>query len=391
MFWSWWLGGLVARWPIESHVVNRLLVIVFVVLISVPGLGLLVTRDVSTNSVSEMRALAPLPSLSPTWGSVTGFVPAFQQYFSDHFALRVPLIQARNAIVLHALRTAPSATVVRGVDGSVFYADDGALDDWIEEKPFTREELETWRQLLLARRAWLAARGIPYLFVIAPDRQMVYPELMPASLRRMRGDFQADQLIAYLRATSDFEVLDLRPVILAHKQDDEILYHRYDSHWTDRGGLLGYQEIVRRLQRWFPEMRPLARADFDAVPGVPSGDRVAILDLHDPVKDRTPGLVLRRGSAYRVVEPAEPDPFGEEGRLVTEHRDRTLPRAVIFRDSFAGRLIPYLSEHFSRATYLWQNNFDPDVILRERPDIVIQEMAGRHLCVWGAYIDAPVP
>ena len=68
--------------------------------------------------------------------------------------------------------------------------------------------------------------------------------------------------------------------------------------------------------------------------------------------------------------------------MVTEIAGSSLPRAVVFRDSFASRLVPFLSEHFSRAVYLWQNDFDPEIVLRERPDVVIQEIAGRHLYVY---------
>ena len=60
-------------------------------------------------------------------------------------------------------------------------------------------------------------------------------------------------------------------------------------------------------------------------------------------------------------------------------RGSSLPRAVIFRDSFFSRLAPFTSEHFSRAVYLWQNDFDADAVLQERPDVVIQEIVGRHL------------
>ena len=59
--------------------------------------------------------------------------------------------------------------------------------------------------------------------------------------------------------------------------------------------------------------------------------------------------------------------------------DPSLPRAVIFRDSFVSRLVPFLSEHFSRAVYLWQNDFDANAVEQERPDVVIQEIVGRHL------------
>ena len=64
---------------------------------------------------------------------------------------------------------------------------------------------------------------------------------------------------------------------------------------------------------------------------------------------------------------------------MTEIDDPSLPRAVIFRDSFVSRLVPFLSEHFSRAVYLWQNDFDAAAVEHEHPDVVIQEIVGRHL------------
>lgn len=90
-------------------------------------------------------------------------------------------------------------------------------------------------------------------------------------------------------------------------------------------------------------------------------------------------LIPRRPRLARVIEPRGAAPTDEEGLLMTEIPGSTLPRAVIFRDSCASRLVPFLSEHFSRASYLWQNDFDADVVQKERPDIVIQEIVGRHL------------
>jgi hypothetical protein len=52
---------------------------------------------------------------------------------------------------------------------------------------------------------------------------------------------------------------------------------------------------------------------------------------------------------------------------------------VIYRDSFTNALIPFLSEHFSRAVYLWEYDVDPALIAAERPDIVIMEVVGRRI------------
>ncbi len=81
-----------------------------------------------------------------------------------------------------------------------------------------------------------------------------------------------------------------------------------------------------------------------------------------------PGLVPRRGWTATVVSPQHPDPYGEDGTVITEIRNGgTGLRAVMFRDSFASRLIPFLSEHFSRILYQWQNDFDPELVRREQP------------------------
>jgi hypothetical protein len=90
-------------------------------------------------------------------------------------------------------------------------------------------------------------------------------------------------------------------------------------------------------------------------------------------------LVPKKPHAYVVIEPRASYATAGEGRIVTEIPGSTLPRAVIFRDSFTSLLAPYLSEHFSRAVYLWQNNFDADDVLKERADVVIEEIVGRHL------------
>jgi hypothetical protein len=68
-----------------------------------------------------------------------------------------------------------------------------------------------------------------------------------------------------------------------------------------------------------------------------------------------------------------------DARVVTEQPASSRPRAVVFRDSFGSAMIPFLSEHFSRAVYVWQNDMAPALVEEERPDFVIQEWVGRHL------------
>ena len=82
--------------------------------------------------------------------------------------------------------------------------------------------------------------------------------------------------------------------------------------------------------------------------------------------------------AAGVIEPARATRALMNARVVTEGPPGA-PRALIFRDSFGSAMIPFLSEHFSRAVYVWQNDFDTALAADERPAVVIQEWVGRHL------------
>jgi hypothetical protein len=367
-----------------ARVARSAVVVLFLTAIAAPGAGLLAGVDRHTISEAEMRELAPAPPWPTTRAAIDAWPAAFKAYFVDHFAFRSRMLHLQAVVLWDWLRTSASETVIAGKDGWLFYADDGGMEDYVQAQPISRGELEAWRQTLDRTNRWLAARGIHYLVVFAPDKQMIYPEFMPDALGRLSPDYRVDRLLAYLRGHSSVEPLDLRPALVGAK-GGELLYDRYDTHWNDRGGLAGYQAIVARLRPWFPSMTPLTREDFVTSAATPSGDKTTMLGLVDRGKLAMPGLVPRAGWRARVVEPVRPDPYGEEGRLVTEIPGSTLPRAVVFRDSFAGRLIPYLSEHFSRVVYLWQNDFDPAVIAQERPDVVIQEYVDRHLVTYEPY------
>ena len=141
------------------------------------------------------------------------------------------------------------------------------------------------------------------------------------------------------------------------------------------GALIGYEQIARAVG-----LMPAARSDFiERESRIPGMDLARTLALGDRLSEQNLSLEPTRPRRARVTEPLHPNPTGEEARLVTEIDDPSLPRAVSYRDSFTNALIPFLSEHFSRAVYLWEYDVDPALIAAERPDIVIMEVVGRRI------------
>ncbi len=353
----------------------------FLVALALPGLATLAGVDAGMTR-GENRDLAPAPELAPTWSAIAAVPAGFTSYFQDHFAFRSRLVRWQAAFRLLVLRVSPSPTVIRGKDGWLFYGDDGALEDYLNQSPLSPADLDKWATTLQHTQDWLAARGVTYLFVIVPDKHTVYPEFMPDTIRRTSETSRTDQLVAHLRTHTRVAALDLRPALLAAKREARI-YHRTDSHWNDLGAAVAMRTILEQLDALAGHTRPglastpdsaFARTDVHA----PGRDLARMLGLETWVHEDEPRL-RPVSSTARVVEPATPDPNFDEPRLVSTNTRAGLPRAVIFRDSFGSALVPFLSEHFSRALYLWEPDVDPRVIERERPQVVIQEWAGRRL------------
>jgi hypothetical protein len=279
---------------------------------------------------------------------------------------------------LEGLNMSPTAAVVRGEDGWLFYADDDGLADYVSERLLSDDELAIWREAILRARDWLKSRRIAFVFTIAPDKHVIYPERMPRSIRPLHQSSRMDQVF---EALADTKVsVDLRPALFEAKARER-LYHRTDTHWNARGAYVAYRDIIEAARREAPAVPPpWDRSAFrNASRDVEALDLAGMIGLKRVLREEELGLDPIRPRKAQVVEPRGAAPTAEEGLLITEIHGSTLPRAVIFRDSFASALVPFLAEHFSRAVFMWQNDFDANAVHREQPDVVIQEIVGRHL------------
>ena len=356
---------------------KQLLVILFVVVIALPLAANLAGFD-GADPGAENRELARFPRVDGSWTSVAAFGPGLSAWFDDHFGFRSAFVRWYGESRLFGLGVSPSGAVVNGRDGWFFYGEDKSVEDYAEVEPMTPAAIANWREAVLRARDWLQVRSIAYVFTIAPDKHMVYPEEMPATIVRVGDLSRTDQLLTALQDTG--LAVDVRPALSLAKARERI-YQQTDTHWNDRGAFAAYQQIITAVRARVPATPPAwTRGDFE--PGerrIEGLDLAGMMGLTRVLREVDLTLTPTRPRRARVLEPAGAAPTAEEGRIVTEIDDPSLPRAVIVRDSFVSRLVPFLSEHFSRAVYLWQNDFDADVVAKEHPDVVIQEIVGRHL------------
>ena len=357
---------------------DRILAASFV--LALPALALVDPLG-GVSTVWENRAPVRWPQLSP----VVGFPTRFEQAFADRFHSRSALLLFQHAVVAGLFRTSPAPNVLMGREGWLYWlGEDGrSLDRNFRGTLGVQDaELAAVASELKRRRDFLAARGIPYLVTIVPEKFTIYPEYLPRWVTPASTPTPLARLEALLAADGSVHYVDLvRP--LRGAKSSTLLYYRTDSHWNLFGATVGYERIMRALQGALPDGRLQAIAapvQPVYVPGVDWywGDLARMVGVpyfyREP--DYAPLAKVRDDPghcAQRDASVTDPD-------LEIYHCARPeQPKAVVYRDSMAISLIPLLSENFRSVVYVSNHRLDPVLIERERPDVVIEEMVERGL------------
>jgi alginate O-acetyltransferase complex protein AlgJ len=360
---------------------DKALITVFLVLICLPLPGLIFGLD-RAFVLEENRNLAARPELKLDRAALAALPTKLEAYFNDHFGFRKRLIFWLAVAKVQGLRVTSTRGVTLGSNGWLYLASDSAVLSFRAARPFTSEQLEAYRRILEARRDWLCSRGIPYLMIIPPNKDTIYPEYMPAALNKLNSRSRLDQLVGYMKERSSVRILDVRGDLRRARQVERV-YGITDSHWNLRGGYVAYERIMQILKDWFPEAGAIPRTEFRAVAeNGPGGDLAQMLGIADRLPEER--LTLEPRARWHFTQSTDPLPIAArtaypELAMATARPDAELPRAVFFRDSFAAQLIPFLAEHFQRMVCIWDKDFNRAIVEHERPAVVIQEMVERSL------------
>lgn len=352
------------------------MIAIFILLLWLPTMDLAFRWD-KTPEVNEKRALAPFPSFSRSLAGARSFIAGLEAYFNDHFGFRKRLIYWDQRWKRVWFGESPVSNVIIGQKGWLYYSDRLGAMDLRTKSFFSPGELQDWKSLLEGRRDWLARRGIPYIFVIAPDKQTIYPEYLPEWERTVGSMTKLDQFVAYMKTNSTVEILDLRPALLRAKAIRRT-YQYTDSHWSEYGDFVACQELVQLLRRQLPNVPSLSLEFFDMKTTVKKGGNLAyMLAALDTMPEKDYVSLLPRAPLKPLLDTRDT----KNSRIVqcVENPD-CKGRMVIFGDSFAEGWFPFIGYCFNRVIlyrlydraggHVW----DTTMIEKEKPDLVVDEI-----------------
>ena len=146
------------------------------------------------------------------------------KYFEYHFAFRSQFVTANSLLRKLLFNESGTDQVILGRDGFMFYS--GTLDDYFGKDELSDFELNVIANNLKIIQDNLTKRGKRFCFVVAPNKNSLYPQFMPYNYIETNNLHNFSRLTSYL----DLLKINYLNVFEIFNNLDEIVYLKEDSH-----------------------------------------------------------------------------------------------------------------------------------------------------------------
>lgn len=324
----------------------------FLLLVVLPVLTFVtMPSDPEPFSENENRRLAKFPNVSYETFKNEKLMTGIEEWFSDRFFGREQWIKLRNGT-----ERIEGKTDINGV-----YTDsDRMMQIW---KGF--DSSHTDKNLKAMNKFAALFPDKQMYFLLAPTSQEVYSDLFPASAPI---GSQSEYLEYCRNGLDSIQVINVMPTMKLHAND--YIYYRTDHHWTSFGAYLAYYDTAKVMG-----FKPSELSDFDIEHA--SGDfrgtlysktlddsiTPDIIDYYHFRTDRDIKLTVNDGSEikeydslyfrdYLEVKDKYSSFLGPNMPYISIETGIEGPSLLMFKDSYAHELIPFLTAHFGRIDIL---------------------------------------
>ena len=355
--------------------------IIFVIILSVVfvlPVWNLAFKSMPDASSNEHRKLAAFPQFIPA--AIDSFPPAYDAWWTDHFPFRNALINTRMLIDIYAFRQSPIPAFVIIGKNNWLYNTGHEIDVYRGTNRFTKDQLKRLQERLLAKKEFIKSHKATMIFVIAPLKYSVYPEYLPLNLNRINRESRTDQFVKALEDAGIIYV-DLRKVLIQAKNDTMPLFYKGDNHWNHQGAFIAYQAVLSKIREYFSGTgAPLTNADYKITAHYTSrGNLSDMLFMKEGCGDykyhyQRISVNKTVTDTHNVYTPPKYFRIKEDYEERYSNSDPQSPKILIIRDSFGDHITWFLKEHFRETVSIfdaWEYKLNPEIIIREKPDIVM--------------------
>lgn len=282
----------------------------------------------------------------------------------------------KDYVLYTAFGVSGNEKVIAGNDGWLFFAE--TLDDYTGAGPLSDEEIEIIARKLKNISDHCGKNGSEFCFIIAPNKNTIYPEHMPKHYKNSNNT-NFGRLLESLE-TLGVNAPDARELLTTTKYENESLYYKTDTHWNAKGAAVIADHIIDSFS---PENSFRYADSFADSREFTGGDLYKLLFPAAAIKAKgVPGI---SDNSYHYAEAAgfvynEPPVSMMDLDIETRCEGAKGGKLLVYRDSFGSELVPLLSSQFEKVHYLRGNMpYDLSYIGSDQPDCTVFIIAERNI------------
>ncbi len=321
------------------------------------------------NEILTAKPLLRLPD-----GSINKqYLQNVTDYTADHFAFRANLITAHNVMLAKLFDTSASKDVILGKEGWLYYKQ--TENDYLGKDVLSDDKIENIAHTLHMTQQYVTQKEAQFIFFVAPNKNSLYGEYMPYEGKTFSNESNAKKLIAALQK-QNVNYIDFFNLF---GQQDEILYHRLDSHWNNKGAALARDIIMGDLGlsdevQWYNENYSVVKNH--------KGDLYEM--LYPMGKELDDNVVFEKEFSFV----ADSEIHAADDIQIDTTKESKQHSLLLFRDSFGNALYPFLADSFGHSRFSRKMPYPITMMDELGADVVLIEIVERNLANLAKY--APV-
>ena len=342
---------------------DAIFVTAILIIITIPNIML----NKKQYELVEKRPLAKMPKLIVNGKINKELGKQFENFYNDNFWQRNTCIDKNLAIKGFINGRMEGYLEIEGQNGCLFYKGDDSVSNYKNKVLFSDMELLRIKHNLDILNVWCNKNGIKLIVVIPPDKNRVYGEYFPKHIKKVNPKSRVELLREFLDENSNIKIIyPIEQMYERKKMDEEPLYYHTDTHWTQTGSYIAYNEIFKQIAREHPYLQNVDCNKLRTERKNYSGDCTI-----NPKKKKSDFTYL----------------FYDEPVLKYTIKKYDLKIAII-GDSFSGELSRWLGKSFDisynqyNKTVELFNKFSmemwEDRILAYNPDVLVVEIVERY-------------
>lgn len=336
----------------------------FLIIIALPLVGLMWYEE---PEVTENKVLASQPEVIVDNKLNLKYFSDLEAYFSDHFAYRQELVTTNAIIKSYVFAESSEDLAIVGKDGWLYLS--VSLEDYQGTNVASSRGLNNMAKTLSLMQEYVESLGGEFVFACAPNKNTLYPEYMPYYYRVFDEYSNLDLLTTKLNSYN-INYVDLQGMF---ENEDEILYHKGDSHWNNKGAAMVQDAILDKISADHIDFSDLEYTTYDTFEG--DIDKILYpLDRHTEVE-----YDYSRYFAYEYITPLTDTPIVEQPIVETTNNNPSRGNLLCFRDSFGNSLLPFMANEFNYSCFTKNVPYRLDDVYNKNINVCVVELVERNL------------